>query len=146
MKILKSGWLALILIPIAFVFAEVDEDGFVRLQPDEMEWFEQEDSPASYVYLAGDSSEEGFYMIRAKFPPGVMSSPHYHTTDRYVTVISGTWYTGTGAEFDTENMIAIEPGGYMMHPAGAMHYDGSKGDEEVIVEIKGVGPNTTVRF
>jgi hypothetical protein len=34
----------------------------------------------------------------------------------------------------------------MMHPAGEMHYDGSKGDGEVIVEIKGVGPNTTVRF
>jgi hypothetical protein len=146
MNMLKPGWSALLLIPVACVFAAEDEDGFVRLQPEEMEWHEQEDSPASYVYLAGDSDEEGFYMIRAKFPPGVMSKPHYHTTDRYVTVISGTWHTGTGDEFDTDNMIPIEPGGYMMHPAGAMHYDGSNNDEEVIVEIKGVGPNTTVRF
>jgi hypothetical protein len=143
MKNLKLWGLALILIPVAY--AAVDEDGFVRLQPGEMEWHEQETSPASYVYLAGDADEEGFYMIRAKFPAGVMSSPHYHTTDRYVTVISGTWYTGTGADFNKENMIAIEPGGYMMHPAGAMHYDGSNDDQEVIVEIKGVGPNTTVR-
>jgi quercetin dioxygenase-like cupin family protein len=144
MKKIKSAWLALILIPVAFAFAAIDEDGFVRLQPEDMEWHEQEDSPASYVYLAGDSNEEGFYMIRAKFPPGVMSSPHYHTTDRHVTVISGTWYTGTGEDFDKENMIALKPGSYMMHPAGGVHYDGSKG-EEVIVEIKGVGPNTTVR-
>jgi hypothetical protein len=31
----------------------------------------------------------------------------------------------------------------MMHPAGAVHYDGAR-DEEVIVEIKGIGPVTTV--
>jgi hypothetical protein len=146
MNVYLITWLCLLLIPTTLVFATIDEDGFIRILPEDMEWYEQTDSPASYVYLAGNSNEEGFYMIRAKFPSGVMSGPHYHTTDRYVTVISGTWYTGTGSEFDTENMTPIGPGGYMMHPAGEMHYDGSKGDGEVIVEIKGVGPNTTVRF
>jgi hypothetical protein len=42
-------------------------------------------------------------------------------------------------------MIPLPAGSYMMHPAGGIHYDGSK-DGEVIVEIKGIGPVTTVRL
>jgi quercetin dioxygenase-like cupin family protein len=103
-----------------------------------------ENAPAIAV-LAGDPEKEGFYLLRAKFAPGVMSSPHYHSTDRHVTVISGTWYTGTGREFDRDNVVPLQPGSYMMHPAGAIHYDGSR-DGEVIVEIKGVGPASTVRL
>jgi hypothetical protein len=62
-----------------------------------------------------------------------------------VTVISGTWHTGTGPDFDRDNTVPLRAGSYMMHPAGAVHYDGAK-DEEVIVEIKGIGPAPTVRI
>jgi len=31
----------------------------------------------------------------------------------------------------------------MMHPAKAVHWDGSAGDETVIVQIIGYGPNAT---
>ena len=37
-----------------------------------------------------------------------------------------------------------EAGTFMMHPAGAHHYDGAK-DEEVIVQIMGIGPSATIR-
>lgn len=137
------GWLALLLIPV--VFAAVDEDGFVRILPEEIEWPEATGSRPVITVLAGDPEQAGFYMLRAKFPPGIMSSPHYHSTDRHVTVISGTWYTGTGADFDKDNMIPLKPGSYMMHPSGGVHYDGAK-EVEAIVEIKGIGPVTTVRF
>ncbi|HEX6997781.1 MAG TPA: cupin domain-containing protein [Gammaproteobacteria bacterium] len=120
-----------------------DEAGFVRITPDEIEW-EERDAGPDFAVLAGDPQREGFYVIRARFEPGVMSRPHYHPTDRHVTVISGTWYTGTGSKFDTDDMVPLPPGSYMLHPAGAVHYDGAK-DEEVIVEIKGIGPAPTIR-
>lgn len=133
----------LVFLPVAN--AAVDADGFVRIDPDELVYTGGGENAPMIAIIAGDPEQEGFYLLRAKFAPGVMSAPHYHSTDRHVTVISGTWYTGTGREFDRENTVPLGPGSYMMHPAGAIHYDGSKGGE-VIVEIKGIGPASTVRL
>ncbi len=121
--------------------AAEDENGFIRLSPDEIE-FEGDPNGPQITLIAGDPAEEGFYVLRARFLPGVFSRPHYHATDRHVTVIKGTWYTGTDASFDRDKTVPLGPGSYMMHPAGAVHYDGAK-DEEVIVEIKGMGPTPT---
>jgi len=125
------------------VYAAVDKDGFVRIMMDEIGFEGDENSP-QITLIYGDPEQEGFYLLRARFAPGVFSTPHYHSTDRHVTVIKGTWYTGTGDSFDRDDTVPLSPGSYMMHPAGAVHYDGAK-DEEVIVEIKGIGPVTTVR-
>lgn len=115
-----------------------DDEGFVRISPEELEW--EELAPGlSVAVLEGDPSAEGFYIIRAKFAPGVFSEPHFHPNDRFVTVIEGTWWTGIGSVWDKENSVPLGPGSYMKHPGGAAHYDGSLG-EEVIVEIKGMGP------
>lgn len=133
--------LAVLLVLLSAGSAPVlaDEDnGFVRLTPDELTW--EELAPGLFVaVLEGDPSSEGFYILRARFAPGVFSEPHFHPNDRYVTVIQGTWWTGIGAVWDKENSVPLGPGSYMKHPGGAAHYDGSLG-EEVIVEIKGMGP------
>jgi quercetin dioxygenase-like cupin family protein len=136
----KTVWFLLLLIPLAFTTAA--EDSFVTIFPDDIVWPEAAEGRGIITVLAGDPSKEGFYLLRAKFPPGAMSPPHTHSTARHVTVISGNWYTGTGPEFNKETMVPLGPGSYMMHPAGAAHYDGAK-DEEVIVEIKGIGPVST---
>lgn len=143
MRQLRLVGLLVLVLPVSY--AAVDENGFVRLAPDEIEFAADNPGGPEIAILAGNPEEEGFYMIRARFAPGVFSSPHYHSTDRHVTVIKGTWYTGTDASFDRDKTVALSPGSYMMHPAGAVHYDGAK-DEEVIVEIKGIGPATTVRL
>jgi len=114
------------------------ESGFVRLPPDELEW-QTLGAGLSVANLEGDPGKEEYYIIRARFAPGVFSEPHYHPNDRFITVIQGTWWTGVGPVLDKENTVPLGPGSYMRHPAGAAHYDGSK-DEEVIVEIKGMGP------
>lgn len=115
-----------------------DDNGFVRLTPDDLVW--QVLAPGlSVAIVEGDPQKEGFYIIRARFAPGVFSAPHYHPNDRFITVIQGTWWTGIGPVFDKEGSVPLGPGSYMRHPAKAAHYDGSM-DEEVIVEIKGMGP------
>ena len=41
-------------------------------------------------------------------------------------------------------MIPMKAGSVLKHPAGAYHYDGAK-DEEVVVQIVGIGPVTTTQ-
>jgi quercetin dioxygenase-like cupin family protein len=123
-------------------FAAEDDKGFVWIQPSEIVYRDNGDGPDIAV-IAGDPTKEGFYVIRARFAPGVMSRPHYHPSDRHVTVISGTWWAGRGPSFDPEQTIPLGPGSYMMHPAGEIHFDGAKG-VEAIVEIKGIGPAPTI--
>jgi cupin len=95
------------------------------------------------VTVFGDPTKPGLYAIRRRFMPGEMSRPHYHDKDRLVTVIKGTWYTGEGDVFEPAKTTAIKTGGFMLHPAGFHHWDGAK-DQEVIVQIIGVGPVQTV--
>jgi len=129
----------LLMMVAADVFAgEPDENGFVRITPEQLDW--QDLRPGlSFAILEGDPSSEGFYIIRARFAPGTFSRPHFHPRDRFITVIEGTWWTGTGAVMDKTSAIPLKPGAYMKHPAGAPHYDGAKA-QSVIVEIKGMGP------
>jgi hypothetical protein len=120
------------------------DPGFVRLSPDQVRW---EDVPGGYgaqlATIAGDPSGHGIYIQRVRFPPHVMDRPHWHPNDRYVTVLKGTWFTGTGAVFDPGQAVPLKPGGYMLHPGKALHWDGSNSDEEVIVQVFGVGPADT---
>jgi quercetin dioxygenase-like cupin family protein len=121
--------------------AATDEQGFVILQHEELDWG-PDLSKIKTIVLHGDPDAPGLYIIRIRFPPGAASRPHSHSTDRFITVIQGTWYAGRGAKFDMNATVPIKAGGFMKHPAGAVHFDGAK-DEAVIVEIRGMGPVTT---
>ncbi|MDA1260805.1 MAG: cupin domain-containing protein [Planctomycetota bacterium] len=120
----------------------------------------QQDSPEALVHKAklrlqpeettdggrvfSSASAPGMYVTRIRFEAGRHTRPHYHTEDRWVTVLEGTWWTGEGDVFDADRMIPIREGGLMYHPAGFRHYDGAK-DEDVVVQIMGIGPVETIR-
>ena len=57
--------------------------------------------------LFGDPSKPGIYVLLNKWLPGHMSKPHFHENDRYITVISGTWWVGTGDEWDPANIAPL---------------------------------------
>ena len=125
--------------------AASQSDGFVRLSPPQVQWRELPGSFGVQVAtLAGDPAGHGLYVQRVRFPPHVMDRPHWHPNDRYVTVLKGTWATGTGAAFDPKHAVPLAPGSFMLHPAKGLHWDGSASDEEVIVQVFGVGPADTV--
>ena len=111
-----------------------------RMQPETAEAAFGKDVQVSVV---GDPSKPGIYVIRRRFKPGEMSSPHFHDQDRLVTVIKGTWWSGEGNVLDKSTTVPMKPGAFMLHPAGLHHYDGAK-DEEVIVQIIGMGPVKTI--
>lgn len=122
---------------------ETDAKGFVRIAPDEVPWKTPFGVGPTMAVLQGDPSKPGIYVVRVRFPPHTFSRPHYHPEDRHVIVVKGTWYAGTGETFDPDKAVPLKQGSYMMHPGGAVHWDGAK-DEEVIVQIIGYGPSGTI--
>ncbi len=118
-------------------------DSFVRLTAEQLKWVDVGDG-VELATLYGDPAKAGeVYVIRARFPPYTFDRPHHHPEDRHVTVLKGTWYTGTGDTVDVGKAVPLRPGSYMFHPARAVHWDGAQ-DEEVIVQITGIGPAPTI--
>jgi Domain of unknown function (DUF4437) len=124
--------------------SQPDARGFVRLSPDEVKWVNYPgvggELGMQQANLYGDPTKPGLYIIRLRFPSGVMSHPHSHPDDRMSVVLKGTWWTSTSENFDPKTAVPIKVGGYMMHPKGEVHYDGSRGGE-VILQMVGFGPS-----
>ena len=141
MRSYRRAGLSLALAAVVVGAGAQDAADFVRITPADVHW---QDVPnghgAQQAVLLGNPGKPGLYVIRAKFPPYVMDHPHWHPNARYVTVLAGTWYTGTGDHFDLERAVPLKPGSVMMHPAKASHWDGSAGNETVVVQIMGEGP------
>ena len=74
--------------------------------------------------------------------PHHMSHPHFHPNDRFITVISGTWWVGTGSKYDPDSTTPIPAGSFVTHYGKQIHYDGAK-DGDVTLEIVGMGPATS---
>lgn len=132
----------------SLAFGQADARGFVRITPEQVKWYDDPDAKGLGVQRAviqGDQSKPGIYVVRIKFPRGVMSRNHFHKEDRHAVVLQGTWWTGTGDEFAPEKTVPLRAGSYMMHPAGEHHFDGAK-DEDVILQLIGYGPSETVRL
>jgi quercetin dioxygenase-like cupin family protein len=139
-----SIMLAAVLLQLETVSAQIvepDEHGFMIATPDQLK-------PADgsiITLLFGDPSKAGIYVIQITWPPGRGSRPHFHNSARYINVLKGTWYVHTGPESDNYNpdaMTAVGPGTFIYEPPYGHHYDLAK-DEEVIVQIFGMGPVTT---
>jgi Cupin len=123
-----------------------DSPEFVRITPADLHWQAvQGGRGVQQATLLGDPAKPGIYVIRVKFPPHIMDLPHWHPNARYVTVLEGTWYTGTGDTFDLARAVPLKAGSVMLHPAKATHWDGSGGAEAVVVQIIGEGPATTTQ-
>ncbi len=109
--------------------------------PDQIQW---KDDPrgVSTAVLAGDPEKSGLYVELVKWHAHHMSHPHFHPNDRFITVISGTWWVGTGTKFDPDSTVAMPPGSFVKHFGKEVHYDGAK-DEDTVLEIVGEGPGTS---
>lgn len=108
--------------------------------PDQIKWTDGGGGSRSAV-LVGDPSKPGLYVMLVEWTPHHMSHPHWHPNDRYITVISGTWWVGTGTKFDPDSTVPMPQGTFVRHVAKQVHYDGAK-DVPAVLEIVGEGPAT----
>ena len=56
--------------------------------------------------LFGDPSKPGIYGVLIQWEPGHNSKPHFHSTDRYAYVISGSWWVSSSIELRPQCSIA----------------------------------------
>lgn len=124
--------------------AEVDPKAESILAPGQIKWVESRNGSSASALIYGDPSKEGLYIQLMKWHPHHNSTPHSHPHDRIITVLSGTWWKGTSANFDMENTVPITAGSVVTDYGNQIHYDGAK-DDECVLEIVGMGPATATR-
>jgi quercetin dioxygenase-like cupin family protein len=121
--------------------ADLDPKALLFTLPDKIKW-STESNGAQQAVLAGDPSKPGLYVVLTKWTANHGSRPHSHPNNRYIYVIKGTWWVGTGTKYEPESRVPIPAGSFVTHFGGQAHYDGAK-EEETILEIVGEGPGTS---
>jgi hypothetical protein len=91
--------------------------------PDKIPWVKNAGG-AEQAVLAGDPSKPGLYVVLTKWTPHHMR------------------WVGTGSKYDPDSTTPIPAGSFVTHYGKQIHYDGAK-DEEVTLEIVGMGPATS---
>jgi len=125
------------------VKADLNPAAIMIQHPNQIKWVEGNGGNATAI-LAGDPSKPGIYVELTKWHAHHMSRPHFHPNDRYIYVISGTWWVGTGPKYDPDMTVPVPPGSYVTHYAKQIHWDGAK-DEDCTLEIVGEGPATSIQ-
>ena len=120
--------------------ADLDPKAISIRLPENIQW-KTSSSGAAEAALVGDPSKPGLYVVLTKWTAHHNSHPHFHPNDRFITVVSGTWWVATGRKYDPDRMKPVPTGSFVTHFAKEVHYDGAK-DADVILEIVGMGPET----
>ena len=125
----------------ASAVADLDPKAIAIQLPKDIKWVRNAAGTAENVTLVGDPSKPGLYIVLQKWLPHNNSRPHSHPNDRYITVLSGTWWVNTGPNYDPDGMKPVPAGSYVTHFGKEIHYDGAK-DTECVLLIVGMGPAT----
>jgi hypothetical protein len=124
--------------------AELNPAAVVYKLPDQIPWGPVDARGAQSAVVVGDPAKPGFYMVYTKWTKGNhFSRPHFHPNDRYIVVLQGTWWVGSGAKFDPEKATVPMPAGsFVTHFGKQVHWDGAK-DGDAVLLIMGEGPATS---
>jgi len=143
-----TRWLAL---PICFAAmfgigsaTELNPAAVIYKLPDQIPWSPVDARGAQNAVVVGDPSKPGFYVVYTKWTKGNhFSHPHFHPNDRYIVVLQGTWWVGSGSKFDPDHgTVAMPTGSFVTHFGKQVHWDGAK-DEDAVLLIMGEGPATS---
>ena len=125
--------------------AELNPAAVVYKLPDQIPWGPVNAAGAQSAVVVGDPEKPGFYMVYNKWTKGNhFSRPHFHPNDRYIVVLQGTWWVGSGPKFDPDNgTVPMPAGSFVTHYGKQVHWDGAK-DEDTVLLIMGEGPATSI--
>jgi hypothetical protein len=123
--------------------AELNPAAVIYKLPDQIPWGPVNAAGAQIAVVVGDPAKPGFYMVYNKWAKGNhFSRPHFHPNDRYIVVLQGTWWVGSGPKFDPANTTPMPAGSFVTHFGKQVHWDGAK-DEDTVLLIMGEGPATS---
>ena len=131
-----------LIVPVA-AQAPVTLDRSIRdyKLPSEIPWVERNGSESLTLY--GDASKPGgIYVSLLRRPFDNWSAPHTHPSERYVTVLAGTFLAGTGPVQDRNRVDALKAGTVVSEVPGRMHYDGVGQDGVTLFFIGRGGTNS----
>ena len=123
--------------PVGAQAPTVDRGSRDYTLPDQMQWRDTENGQTANLY--GDPSKPGLYAYILKRPPNVWAKPHFHDNDRFVTVLEGTFWVGTG-KFDPQRTVPLKAGSFVRDIARGIHFDGTKEDGATLYFV-GIGPS-----
>jgi hypothetical protein len=125
-------------------FTGLDPSAVTAKTPDQIEW--KNNGGNRTANLIGDPAKSGLYVQMLTWLKGNnFSHPHFHPNDRFITVLSGTWWVGSGDKFDPANLtVPMKAGTFVTDLAKGVHWDGAK-DEDTTIIIIGEGPATSTQ-
>ena len=138
-----------LVLPMVFGFGsleaapELNPKAIAIQLPKDIKWVRNEAAGSEVAVLVGNPDKPGLYVVLQKWLPHKNSRPHFHANDRFITVISGTWWVNTGPKYDPDGFKPVPAGSFVKHFANEIHYDGAK-DAECVLQIVGIGPATSV--
>ena len=142
----QSFWLPAIPLVLSSGLARAVElnPAAVRYElPDQIQWGAPNAASAQNAVLAGDPAKEGLYVVMLRWLAGNhFSHPHFHPHDRFITVLKGTWWVGSGTTFDPDATVPMPAGTFVTHFGQQVHFDGAKTEDAVLL-IVGEGPATS---
>jgi hypothetical protein len=122
--------------------AELNPAAVTFKLPDQIPWGAPTPAGNQSAVLVGDPAKEGLYVQMLRWLAGNhFSHPHFHPHDRFITVLKGTWWVGTGTKFDPDGTVPMPAGTFVTHYGQQVHYDGAKNEDAVLL-IVGEGPAT----
>ena len=110
---------------------------------DKIQWKDNAAGTGATAPLYGDPSKPGPYAYFNKWKAGNFSRPHFHENDRYIVVLAGTWWVGSGRKFDPDGTVPLGAGTTVIHTGKQVHYDGAK-QVDALLLIHGMGPATSI--
>jgi len=122
--------------------AELDPKAVQIKTPDQFKWRNPSMQPPNNAVLLGDPVQAGSLFVHINsFVPGNFGEAHYHPNDRYVLVVDGAPWRGTGNVVDPAHATRVPKGTFMIEEAGKVHWDGTKdeGGAYFIIEIPPAG-------
>src|SRR5712691_559373 len=92
--------------------------------PEQFQWRDPTDQVATnQTILYGDPTKPGLYIYINKFKPNRFGTPHYHPNDRFITVIEGAGWRGTGTVVDPAHATRLPKGSFSVDVALKVHWD-----------------------
>ena len=141
-RLLLCALVALTVVLVPVQGAQIDPKAITYTLPENIQW--QIGATSDSASLLGDPSKPGLYIQLIKWHRGNMSRPHSHSTARYITVLSGTWWVGTGSTYEPGRTVPMKAGSFVIDQPNELHYDGAK-DEECVLYLVGMGPVVTTQ-